>query len=280
MLDPLRDDHQERVEGNRRPTVEHPSDTLAENSNISSPQESAAVNQRQLVPGYFYPAWSSSLNYWAQVNVMKKGSIAIMNPDSGPGTSASPDYARAISECHSRHHKVIGYISTRYGQRSLAAVKTDVASYRTWYPALDGIFFDEMANDPAAPAAGGLTALAYYKQLYAAVRNTGNDRKGIVAGNPGNAAATAWQVEAPVADVLVIFEGSAATYETWRQPPWVAKYPAHRFGHLVYGCNAASTAHLVSLARSRNAGWIYVTDQSESNGVLWTRLPVPWPNPI
>ncbi|RAM37768.1 spherulation-specific family 4 protein [Arthrobacter globiformis] len=280
MLDLLRDDDQKRVGGNREQIVEHPLDTLAENGNISSAEESAAVNQRQLVPGYFYPAWSSSLNYWVQVLAMKKGSIAIMNPGSGPGTSGNPDYARAISECHARHHKVIGYVSTRYGERPLAAVKTDVASYRSWYPALDGIFFDEMPNDPAMAAAGGLTALAYYKQLYAAVRNTDDDRRGIVAGNPGNAAATAWQVDAPVADVLVIFEGSAATYETWRQPPWVAKHPAHRFGHLVYGCDAAATAHVVSLARSRNAGWVYVTDQSESDGVLWTRLPVPWPNPI
>jgi hypothetical protein len=51
MLDPLGDDHRTRVEWNRRPTAEHPPDTLAENSNISSTQESAAVNQRQLVPG-------------------------------------------------------------------------------------------------------------------------------------------------------------------------------------------------------------------------------------
>jgi hypothetical protein len=268
------------AKGNREPIVEHPSDTLAENSNISSAQESAAVNQRQLVPGYFYPAWGSSLNYWAQVNTMKKGSIAIMNPGSGPGTSANPDYARAISECHARHHKVIGYVSTSYGDRPLAAVKADVASYRSWYPALDGIFFDEMANDPATPAAGGLTALAYYKQLYADARNTENEKNGIVAGNPGNAASTAWQVDTPVTDVLVIFEGSAATYETWRQPPWVVKHPARRFGHLVYRSDAANTAHVVSLARSRNAGWVYVTDQSESDGVLWTRLPVPWPNPI
>ncbi|WP_427129921.1 hypothetical protein [Pseudarthrobacter sp. S9] len=62
------------------------------------------------------------------------------------------------------------------------------------------------------------------------------------------------------------------------QPAWVAKHPAHRFGHLIYAADAPSTAHVVSLARSRNAGWVYVTDQSD--GVMWTRLPVPWPNPL
>jgi hypothetical protein len=260
---------------NRESIVKHSSSTPAETGSISA-HESAAVNQWQLVPAYFYPAWSAPVNYWAQVNTMKSGSIAIMNPGSGPGASANPDYTRAISQCHTRRHRVIGYVSTSYGSRPLAAVRADLASYRRWYPALDGIFFDEMPNDPALATAGGLSALAYYKQLYADAKGTAENR--IVAGNPGNAAATAWQLITPVADVLLTFEGTAATYETWVQPPWIAKFPAHRFGHLIYAADAASTAHVISLARSRKAGWVYVTDQSD--GVLWTRLPVPWPNPV
>ena len=52
----------------------------------------AAGAQSMAVPAYFYPG-----SYWTQLDQAGAGvGLAVMNPDSGPGSAADPNYANAV----------------------------------------------------------------------------------------------------------------------------------------------------------------------------------------
>src|SRR3954449_34209 len=158
----------------------------------SSPVEAAVpvTDQHQLVAAYFDADWQTPNSLWHRMcrgmNAHVRSSVAVMNPASGPGLSRNINYSKVISFCHGANQKVVGYVFTRNGERPLATVKSDVTKYINWYPDIDGIFFDEMETDVATQA--------YYKQLYAFVKNK-MPATGLVVGNPGTAyAGSAWQI--------------------------------------------------------------------------------------
>lgn len=234
-------------------------------------------NQHQLVPAYFYPDWYKTGNKWYRMcnamNTSFGSSVAIMNPASGPGVVANVDYKKVLAYCHTKKQKVIGYVATGYGTVDLAKVVTAINKYYSLYPGIDGIFLDEMANDPAKAVVGSSNARTYYRSLYKHIkaRTAGAE---LVVGNPGAAAKTDWQLSGPAVDVAVIFEGTAAKYAGWRAPAWVSTYRATRFSHLVYDTTAASRQQVCAASRARNAGNLYVTDDVLPNP--WDTLPPYW----
>jgi hypothetical protein len=179
--------------------------------------------------------------------------LLIANPASGPGTSAEAQYTQAISTAHGAAQSIIGYVHTSYGARLIGDVEADIEFWYSYYPAIDGIFFDEVSNDTS-------TIASYYQLLHDYVkRKTGPD---IVVINPGTAIDEAFM---QTADVVVSFEDTYAAYTSASYPPnpsWIANYPPSRFWHLVLSATSvADMQNAVSLARSRNVGIVYVTDQ-------------------
>ena len=105
-------------------------------------------------------------------------------------------------------------------------------------PGIDGIFLDEMSNNQATRI--------YYAWLYQYIR--GKPGPHAVIGNPGAAAPSAWQLTTPVADAIVVFEGSAAAYAAWSPPSWVRGHVASTISNLVYATpNNANTTGLREL---------------------------------
>ncbi len=98
----------------------------------------------------------------------------ILNANSGPGTSASSAYTTAISQLQSVGAIVIGYVYTSYGARATATVENDVYSWKHFYPAINGIFFDEMS--------ASTNKVSYYAALTSYVHNSGMTAS---FGNPG-----------------------------------------------------------------------------------------------
>ena len=232
-------------------------------------------NQHQLVPAYFYPdGWNTQNNWQRMCDAMNRtrgASTAVMNPNSGPGAAASSDYARAIAGCHARGQHVIGYVHASYGSRALATVRSEIDAYYAFYPGIDGIFLDDMSNDSATRT--------YYRSLYRYIR--GKPRPHEVVGNPGAAATSAWQLATPVADAVVVFEGTAAVYANWSPPPWVRSQVASRISTFVYATPDETTMRRVcSSSKAKNAGYMYVTGDVLPNP--WDTLPSGkyWPNSV
>lgn len=238
----------------------------APTASAATASAAAAMVQRHLVPAYFYPDGDNWEKVCDKAETKLGGSIIVMNPASGPGSSADPAYTEAIEYCHQKGQNVIGYVATAYADRSYGAVRGDIDTYEDLYPALDGIFVDEMSNDVATKN--------YYRDLYKHVADIWAD--GVVVGGPGSAASTAWQVKAPaVADLLVVFEGPKSAYNDWAPPSWVLSRPAELFAALVYDTPTKSKMKKVCAdSKENNAGWVYVTDDDLSNP--WDRLAKYW----
>lgn len=185
---------------------------------------------------------------WDKVLAAKAG-LAMFNPGNGPGTYASSFYTAQAQRCRDAGVPVYGYVYSDYGQRAAATVKADIDKHIAWY-GVNGIFVDETANTTAA--------LPYYTDLCAYIHGKGCK----VVLNPGTKTIEAY---APLADHIMVSETDAVTYKGQTRPAWEANYPASKFWHCVHTCPAADMPAIVALAKSRNAGLIYVTGDVMAN---------------
>ena len=187
-------------------------------------------------------------------------SIAIMNPNSGPGTSRDALYTTAIDDCHVRGQRVVGYLTSDYGQRTLSQVYAEIDTYYSLYPKIDGILVDEMVNCDVCVFMNGMSVPVYYSRIYSHVKQK-SASVGVVVGNPGAAASSNWQVDStPVADIVVVFEGPRSSYTSWTPPTWVLNAPATKLSQIIYANPAANRASVCGKTRTTNSGFVYVTD--------------------
>jgi len=191
-----------------------------------------------------------------------------MNPNNGPGRTQNPDYVAAVNSLHTAGGRVIGYVSTSYAARDTNTVKADIDRYFGFY-SVDGIFLDEMTNDAI------MSHLNYYAALYQYIQKQGTNL--LIVGNPGINTQEIYLTR-PAADVLVTFESNAG-YPALVVDGWVTNHLARQFSHLPYNVPSAATmTNYINLAVSRNAGWIYVTDDTLPNP--WDTLPAYWTNEV
>ena len=218
------------------------------------------------VPAYVYPGQPAL----ASLQGMSPApGIVILNPGNGDAPFTRSWQAQA-SRLRARGTTVLGYVHTDAASRSLADAEISIRNYlrpATGTNQVSGIFLDEMANT--------CSALPYYARLYAYIR--GLDGSAFVAANPGVPVSACFLHPGDkVADTFVTFEHDAATYQDSFQGNVVnangtyslgTKYPASTFWHLVYSAGGPQLGGVISLARRRHAGYVYVTDGS---------LPNPW----
>ena len=175
----------------------------------------AAAAESIAVPAYFYPGGTPT--YWTQLDQAAPGALAVVNPDSGPGSAPDLNYVGAVKSAEAAGITVVGYVYTNYGSRSSQAVESDVNKYYNWYSA-DGIFFDQASTSCANES--------YYAQLNNYVKAKGGLARTVL--NPGTQTN---QCYASAADTLLTFEGSDSDYvNCYSAPSWVSSYPAFRFG--------------------------------------------------
>jgi len=225
-----------------------------------------------LVPAYIYPEAGGEWDRLAEA-ATKVPVMAIMNPNSGPGspldayyTHTVADYNTAIDKLHVSGGKAIGYVASNYGLRSLDAVKADINAYRDRFR-VDGIFVDEMTRTDTPQN------IAYYKQIYDYVESI--RPQWTVVGNPGTTTPETY-VTNKVADTLVLFEKESG-YPQYVPPAWQAKYAASGFANLALNIStAAQMQSAVSQAASQHTGWMFVTNDNTSTGDEWDTLPSYW----
>jgi hypothetical protein len=220
----------------------------------------SSLQQRIAIPSYFYPDCGSNPScYWGQLdNAIPKVGLAIINPDNGPGAVFDPNYASQTLTTQGLGGIVLGYVFTSYGARSLAAIEADIDSYYTWY-GVDGIFFDEGFSTDCS-------ALSYYQTLNNYVKAKGGQALTVI-----NFGDNTPECYVNATDILLIFESAFTDYPAWQPSPWVFNYPANRFWHLVYATQESDLLTALQLSSTRNAGWIYVTNDDLPNP--WDTLP-------
>ena len=209
-----------------------------------------AACQSVAIPAYFYPSAGSSP--WTTAAAAEPGvGIMVANVDSGPGTSADPNYATAIAQARAAGSAVYGYVYTNYGANSLASVEANISLWKSLY-GVTNIFIDE--------ASINTSTLQYYEALSSYVHQT-----------PGALTILNFGTMPPesfmsAGDIMLTFEGSYSTYESTTFPSWVTGYAADRFYNIVYDVpNQTSMTQVLGQAENYNVGYIYVTNETLPN---------------
>jgi hypothetical protein len=235
-------------------TLSPAADTTLQPSAVPAP---ASAGPELLVPAYFN---ASSNTYWQDLAdaARRVPLTAIMNVDNGPGTGLNPDLATAVDNVRAAGGHVIGYVRTLDGSRPLGDVEADIDQYHRLYH-IDGIFVDEMSNDPSAQM------LDYYAAIYEHAKALNPAYR--VIGNPGGNTEEAYLTR-PTADALVTFEGSGAAYLGFTPAAWVSKYSSDHFAHIVFDvASPATMTRVLDRASELHAGSAFVNDASTSTFV-------------
>lgn len=204
------------------------------------------------------PLYSRDVGEWdrlfaagARVDV-----VAIANPNSGPGVTASAVWSAIIAKGTAAPGvTMIGYVSTRYGQRPPGEVTADIAAWYRLYPSIGGIFFDEQAKEPAMVA----RFAAYFADVKA--------RGGYVASNPGVACDPGYLAAKP--DAIVLWENTAGAGSP-TLPTWAALASDGVCAGLVHHCPDASLPTVVAAMRATGFGLVFAT--SSPGPGTWSAL--------
>jgi len=215
----------------------------------------AAPATAALVPLYTVPSDSS----WAALAAAKTAHInvpvyAIIDPANGPGAAADAGYAAGIGKLQLAGVTVIGYVPTSYGARSIDAIQADIDRWKSFYPGIQGIFFDEMSIR--------LGDELIYKTVSQYAKSKGME---FTVGNPGVDTKPTF---VGTTDTIIIYEG-AGFPATTSLSGWHTSYPKSSFALLSYGVAALDHA---AIKQARNyVGYIYVNTDVLPNP--WDSLP-------
>jgi hypothetical protein len=228
------------------------------------PPADVALRLRLMVPAYFYPGGNGMAEWHKLLDAPDPWAIVIIvNTASGPGKVADPNYVQLIGRAVRRGFTVIGYVSTRYGERPIKESKEDIDRWTSFYPGIRGIFFDEQASSAEK--------ISYYAELY----NYARKERGfsLVINNPGTTCAEEYLAR-PVADVVCLIE-STRDVDAFHPPAWMSRYRASQFaGAFPKIDDPDKMKYYLQEMVAKRVGYCYITDGKGSNP--WSRLPRYW----
>jgi hypothetical protein len=217
----------------------------------------AAGQARLGAPSYQDPG-SPQWTAWAAPGAKSIG-IMIVNLDNGDDETYYASADRAIRDTRRQGIFVLGYTYTGYGARDPKVVQRKIdAVYRNYL--VDGIFFDETPTDCNASNPFFSNSFLYYEALTSYVREKAGARITVL--NPGTySPSDCWM---GITNIQMNWEdqGLARYRDDYVDFAWVHKYPPDRFWHIVYGMGADELPAALELAKQRNAGWVYFTQES------------------
>ena len=202
-----------------------------------------------IIPLYTYPT-SPTWNEVIQAKLANPGVqiIAIVNPYNGPGSTQDYNYANGINALKAAGVIVLGYVYTGYAKRSQASVEYDINAYHILYPALVGIFFDEMSS--------AVDSASYYQGLVTYMKSLAGFVVSV--GNPGDMISPALY---GIFNVEVIYENQGLFAIS--NLAVLSGFPRESFGAI--GTAIPSFSPLWIVEASHYVGWLYLTSGSGSN---------------
>jgi hypothetical protein len=207
------------------------------------------------VPLYTSPtdaSWTTVIN--AKMAHPRVRVVAVINPSNGPGASRTDAYANGVDRLIAAGIEVMGYVFTDYGGRAPASVQRDMDTWRSFYPKVTGIFFDEQSNQASLVSHyAGLASYAHGKGFNFTVGNPGTDTSEGYVGSG--------------LDTMLIYESSGLPSAD-RLAGWHSKYPKSNFGIIPYGINL--DVSFIKMARD-HVQFIYLQNDVMPNP--WDSVP-------
>jgi len=202
--------------------------------------------------GLYIPLYIAPGSDWTTLINLKKTYpdlpiIAIINPNSGPGTSVDPAYTEYIGKLKDAGITVHAYDHTTGGARDIADVKADIDNYKSFYPQIDGIFFDEMAATTGQES--------YYTTATEYALSQGFKTTD---GNPGMNIPKSY---ADTVNIILISE-TTGTIDLSVSSQWPTSNPA-KLAVMVHTESSLPKDWVVDACKVAN--WLYVTDDIMPN---------------
>jgi hypothetical protein len=222
---------------------------------FSSAPAFAAAATGVIVPLYTYPT-SSTWHTMIKVKTSYPSvpTVVIINPSNGPGNAKDSNYSDGIKKLQSAGISVLGYVYTSYSSRVASAVKADIDRYKTYYPSINGVFFDEMANWQGKEN--------YYKSLTDYVKSKGYS---MTVGNPGADTISSY---VGTVDNIVIYEREGTPSLSYLKG-WHLNHDKKNFSMLPHKVSTLDKTYV------KNAmpyvGYMFITSDSLPNP--WDSLP-------
>ena len=251
-----------------RATIPTGSDNLKEPA-LSTRVSSLTPRLQVLVPAYFYPsgpglkAWQHLIEAASKIKI-----VAIANPSSGPGDQRNPDYYRVIQSASDKGIRVVGYVSTKYGNRPLAEVENEIDRWIEFYPQIGGFFVDQQSSN-AEEVAFYLKIRDYAKSKIRSV---------LMINNPGTMCDETYFARS-VAEVTCIFAGFEGL-DQLKPPLSLKQYSPSRFAALAYQIpDAKAMRQAIKDAIVKRIGYLYISNSPKGDNP-WAELPVYWDDEV
>jgi len=224
---------------------------------------------RLIVPLYMYPGseWDAVQAQSPYVSI-----TVVANPAGGPGTSQKLDYVNYINQFVQNKTSpvtVLGYIWTDYAQRNVSDVESDILAWKSFYPNINGIFFDGVDNT--------LDYVSYYGALSNFVKSTkAFGSKAEVFLNPGSSTPENYTT---FSDSITFFENSYSVFATppsqqdslssgWPIAPCYNAYSStwkYKSSGISYNVTSTQYKSAINSAISKGFGYVYMTDSLYPN---------------
>jgi len=220
-----------------------------------------------LIPLYNYPNYWDLPNYiWDDLaaSAANTSVTAIVNPNSGPG-GAGPngDYLIGMAQLRTAGVKILGYVSTNYGNRAIADVKADIDLYQQLFN-INGIFIDDIARSASMKH--------YYEELYTYAQTAWANSASVVLNFGLQPNTNYYSSKILAGATFVVYENDE---DTWNG--FTNGHPAatQSLAALVHGASGSNLNSIVTKAIAQGMDYLYVTDRTlEQNP--WDGLPSFW----
>ncbi len=212
------------------------------------PSQISPTAQQLGIPAYI---WHGDTAIWQRLLASDPLTLdlLIVGVANGPGAAPIPELVGYIDTARQQGRRVLGYVYTQRGLRSLTEVLGDIDRYYAGYR-VNGIFVDE--GDYSCDH------VEYYSAIRNHVLSKGADQRVVL--NPGRAFEECMM---PTADVFMSYETDATTYlntpTAWVLPPFADKYPRSRFWHVVHTTTPAQLSAVVARSKQLYVGRLWVT---------------------
>jgi Spherulation-specific family 4 len=239
----------------------------AEVADVAGIAPAGAAAQHITLPLYAAPTASA----WTQVEdaapTVRAAIVDICAPDgtgSGcdgkPADEANPAWPPTIGALRSAGVLPLYYISTDYAATPAATVESEVSNAISWY-GTPSILLDEVTTS--------CSDVSYYQTLYSYIHSLG----GIVMLDPGTVT-SASSCYMPAADILEVFSGTQASFQTATFPSWMTGYASSRFAAVISAGTSAGVGNDVAIAAADGIGNVYI--DSEAEPPTYATLPAFW----
>jgi hypothetical protein len=218
--------------------------TLGAKQSVGARQSVAAY----IVPLYSYPCCGYEQEWGKLLNLTTDKEVwVVVNVNDGPGSSVDSTYASIISKLKQKGFKVLGYIYSSYGKRSLETIYSEMDRWIRFYN-VDGFFIDEVPTS------------LYYYSYYSSIYNNAKKLDRYIVLNPGtNIDPTFFNV----ADKIVVFESPLEEYLKFSYLNYSSVAP-NRVCTIVLNTPPDKVDYVVQKAVANGSKCVYVHDRPDN----------------